>query len=123
MTIRKQFGIPENAIVVGTTAVFRFQKRLDKWMEIMHAAIDKNPNLYGIVIGAGVLENEIKAVLAIDGPVICEVILPVQYNFAPKLSSERKPDGRMVSKPMEDMFPFLSREEFLENMIIPVINE
>lgn len=69
------------------------------------------------------LENEIKAVLAIDGPVICEVILPVQYNFAPKLSSERKPDGRMVSKPMEDMFPFLSREEFLENMIIPVINE
>jgi glycosyltransferase involved in cell wall biosynthesis len=61
MTIRKQFGIPENAIVVGTTAVFRFQKRLDKWMEIMHAAIDKNPNIYGIVIGAGVLEDEIKA--------------------------------------------------------------
>ena len=69
------------------------------------------------------LEQEIKAVLAIEGPVICEVILPVQYNFAPKLSSERKPDGRMVSKPMEDMFPFLSREEFLENMIIPVMNE
>jgi len=61
MTIRKQFGIPENAIVVGTTAVFRFQKRLDKWMEIMHFAIDKNPNIYGIVIGAGVLEEEIKA--------------------------------------------------------------
>lgn len=61
MTIRKQFGIPENAIVVGTTAVFRFQKRLDKWMEIMHAAIDKNLNVYGIVIGAGVLEDEIKA--------------------------------------------------------------
>lgn len=61
MTIRKQFGIPENAIVVGTTAVFRFQKRLDKWMEIMHAAIDKNPNIYGIVIGAGVLEDEIRA--------------------------------------------------------------
>lgn len=61
MTIRKQFGIPENAIVVGTVAVFRFQKRLDKWMEIMKIAIDKNPNIYGIVIGAGVLEEEIKA--------------------------------------------------------------
>jgi glycosyltransferase involved in cell wall biosynthesis len=61
MTIRKQFGIPEDAIVVGTTAVFRFQKRLDKWMEIMQTATDKNPNIYGIVIGAGILEEEIKA--------------------------------------------------------------
>jgi acetolactate synthase I/II/III large subunit len=69
------------------------------------------------------IEAELKKVLSIKGPVICEVILPTQYNFAPKLSSERKPDGRMVSKPMEDMFPFLSREEFLENMIIPVMNE
>lgn len=65
----------------------------------------------------------LKKVLDIPGPVVCEVMLPVQYNFAPKLSSERKPDGRMVSKPLEDMFPFLSREEFLENMIIPVMNE
>lgn len=71
----------------------------------------------------GNLEKELKEVFAIEGPVICEVILPVQYNFAPKLSSEKKPDGRMVSKPMEDMFPFLSREEFLQNMIIPIINE
>ncbi len=69
------------------------------------------------------LEKEIKEVLAIKGPVICEVILPTEYNFAPKLSSERKPDGRMVSKPMEDMFPFLSREEFKENMIIPTLDE
>ena len=69
------------------------------------------------------LKKEIQAVLAMKGPVICEVILPTQYNFAPKLSSERKPDGRMVSKPMEDMYPFLSREEFLENMIITPINE
>ena len=58
---RNQFSIPENAIVVGTVAVFRFQKRLDKWMEIMKAATDINPNVYGIVIGAGVLEEEIKA--------------------------------------------------------------
>lgn len=69
------------------------------------------------------LDKQIQQVLSMSGPVICEVMLPTDYSFAPKLSSERKPDGRMVSKPMEDMFPFLSREEFLENMIIPVINE
>ena len=69
------------------------------------------------------LEHDIKGILAMKGPVICEVILPTEYNFAPKLSSERKPDGRMVSKPMEDMFPFLSREEFKQNMIIPILDE
>jgi acetolactate synthase-1/2/3 large subunit len=29
-----------------------------------------------------------------------------------------KPDSTMVSKPLEDMFPFLDRAEFLENMLI-----
>ncbi len=59
--IRQQFNIPQDAIVVGTVAVFRFQKRLDKWIEILKDAIDKNPNIYGIIIGAGILEEEIKA--------------------------------------------------------------
>lgn len=60
-TIRKQFGIPEHAILVGTVAVFRFQKRLDKWLEIMKECTEKNPNVYGIIIGAGILEEEIRA--------------------------------------------------------------
>ncbi len=64
------------------------------------------------------LNSQITAVLKMKGPVICEVILPKEYVFAPKLSSERKPDGRLVTKPMEDMFPFLDREEFNKNMII-----
>ncbi|MBF0588478.1 MAG: hypothetical protein HQL53_05060, partial [Magnetococcales bacterium] len=28
------------------------------------------------------------------------------------------PDGTIVSKPMEDLYPFLDREEFLENMVV-----
>ena len=69
------------------------------------------------------LAEQINEVLSTEGPVICEVMLPAQYFFAPKLSSERKPDGRLVTKPMEDMFPFLEREEFKENMIIEVLND
>lgn len=61
IAIRNQFDFPHDAIVVGTVAVFRFQKRLDKWIEIMKEAIDKNPNVYGVIIGAGILEEEIKA--------------------------------------------------------------
>lgn len=59
--IRQQYNIPQDALVVGTVAVFRFQKRLDKWIEILKDAIDKNPNVYGVIIGAGILEEEIKA--------------------------------------------------------------
>jgi glycosyltransferase involved in cell wall biosynthesis len=59
--IRKQYAIPEDGILVGTVAVFRFQKRLDKWLEIMKVTIDKNPNIFGIIVGAGILEPEIYA--------------------------------------------------------------
>jgi acetolactate synthase-1/2/3 large subunit len=38
--------------------------------------------------------------------------------FAPKVSSARLPDGRMVSKPLEDMSPLLDRDEFASNMIV-----
>lgn len=59
--VRKQYGIPEDALLVGTVAVFRFQKRLDKWLEIISEVIDKNSNIYGIIVGAGILEPEIYA--------------------------------------------------------------
>ncbi len=59
--IRKQYGIPEDALLIGTVAVFRFQKRLDKWLEILNESIIKNPNIYGIIVGAGILEPEIYA--------------------------------------------------------------
>ena len=29
------------------------------------------------------------------------------------------PDGRMVTAPLEDMFPFLSREELADNLLVP----
>lgn len=63
------------------------------------------------------MEAKIAAVLAVNGPVLCEVKLPADHKFMPKLSSEKRPDGTMVSKPLEDMWPFLDREEFERNMI------
>ncbi len=69
------------------------------------------------------VEAGIRKVLRSDGPIFCEVMLPHDYVYSPKLSSEKKPDGRMVSKPLEDMYPFMDREEFLSNMIVPPIEE
>jgi acetolactate synthase-1/2/3 large subunit len=55
-----------------------------------------------------------------QGPALCEVILDLEQAFAPKLTSRRLEDGRMVTAPLEDMAPFLPRVEFRENMLIPL---
>ena len=63
----------------------------------------------------------VRKTLAAAGPALCEVILDPAQPFSPKSSSRRLPDGRMVSSPLEDMAPFLPRDEFLENMLIPPV--
>jgi acetolactate synthase-1/2/3 large subunit len=65
------------------------------------------------------LIEKLSEILNNNEPEVCHVKLVLDYKFAPKLSSEKRPDGTMVSKPLEDMYPFLEREEFHENMIIP----
>ncbi len=64
---------------------------------------------------------ELCSALAADGPTVCEVMLDAEQGFEPKLTSRRLPDGRMVSSPLEDMAPFLPREELRENMIVPMM--
>ncbi len=61
----------------------------------------------------------IEEVLNREGPALCDIQMQPDQLFAPRVSSQRLPDGRMISKPLEDMYPFLTREEFLSNMIIP----
>ena len=55
-------------------------------------------------------------VLAAPGPQFCQISLNPAQVFAPKLSSRKLDDGRMVSSPLHDMAPFLSREELAENI-------
>ena len=62
------------------------------------------------------LPRVLAEVLAAPGPQFCEITLDPEQVFAPKLSSRRLEDGRMVSSPLHDMAPFLSREELAENM-------
>lgn len=57
--LKKQLRIPDDALVVGTIAVFRFQKRLAEWLEVFAAASAKHPQLYGVIVGDGPLKNEI----------------------------------------------------------------
>ena len=69
------------------------------------------------------LREEVRRVLAMEGPVLCDVrVIPDEIR-APRLSSHQKADGSFVSKPLEDLFPFLPREEFLANMIVKPLSE
>lgn len=73
---------------------------------------------YGIPYTKVTLERDIIDVvnkkMEQEGPLLCEVVVDERQNFEPKLSSKVLPDGTIVSPDIDDMFPFLSREEYEE---------
>jgi acetolactate synthase-1/2/3 large subunit len=64
------------------------------------------------------LARDVGEVLAAEGPIVCEVMTDPNVQTAPRMSSVAMPDGTMVSKPFEDLWPFLDREEFKANMTV-----
>ncbi|MBV9156668.1 MAG: thiamine pyrophosphate-binding protein [Acidobacteriaceae bacterium] len=69
------------------------------------------------------LRADVRSVLELPGPVVCDVhVIPDEIR-APRLSNYQKPDGTIVSRPLEDLWPFLPREEFLANMIVEPLPE
>lgn len=69
------------------------------------------------------LRSEVRRVVSRPGPLVCDVHMIPDEVRAPRLSSVQRPDGSFVSKPLEDLWPFLDREEFYSNMLIPVNEE
>ena len=82
-----------------------------KLAEAYGLATERIPNHEG-------MDKKIQRVLDHPGPILCEIRMSPRQTLYPKVASEVRPDGTMVSKPLEDMFPFLDRKEFLENMLI-----
>ncbi len=64
-------------------------------------------------IRAGIAET-----LAAPGPVLCRVMVRLDHKTIPKVQAMKLPDGGMVSKPLEDMWPYLPQSEVEENMRI-----
>jgi acetolactate synthase-1/2/3 large subunit len=63
------------------------------------------------------VDAKLKEVLEYDGPVICDVMTPEWQLLIPRVSSDKLPDGTLVSRNYEDMFPYLSEQELKENMV------
>lgn len=62
-------------------------------------------------------------VLKMDGPVFTEIFTDTEQVWEPKSSTKKLEDGRLVSPPLEDLAPFLPREELEKNMYIPLVEE
>lgn len=76
-----------------------------------------------VIVDQTNLRDDIRRVLSGEGPVVCDVhVIPDEVR-KPRLSSVQKEDGSFVSRPLEDLWPFLDREEFFANMLIPVLQE
>jgi len=64
------------------------------------------------------LEQRIRKVLDAPAAVVCDIRMDPRQTLYPKVASEQRADGRLVSKPLEDMYPFLERAEFMDSMLI-----
>ena len=62
------------------------------------------------------LDETIAEVLAVEGPVLCHVMLDPEQGFEPRVRSRSMPDGTIVSPALEDMYPFLDPAEVARNM-------
>lgn len=92
-----------------------------------------NPNFADVVNAYGLrhikvtrpseLSSSLDKLFADDEPCILEVICPEWQEVIPNVSALKRDDGSMVSKPLEDMYPFLERETFMREMVVKPIVE
>lgn len=64
------------------------------------------------------MKEAVEKALQIEGPVFCEIFVSTEQIFEPKSATKRLKDGKLVSPPLEDLAPFLDREELQRNMLI-----
>ena len=93
---------------------------------ISFPSLKKIAGAYGIKYSKLSSNNDLSRLVNLfntKGPIIIEVMNPPNQEIIPTASSKRLPDGRMISKPLEDMYPFLDRDVFFKNMIIDPLEE
>lgn len=69
------------------------------------------------------IERTLDTVFSTEGAFLCEIFVDPTQIFEPKSATKRLPDGTLVSPPLEDLAPFLPREELAGIMKIPQIGE
>ena len=105
LRIRREFGIPKHAPVVGTVANFSPKKAYADLLEGIELILEKNPAVWFLLVGRGPLECEIKE-KAQSLPRSQQVIFTGSRSDIPDLMSAM------------DLFVFVSLWEGLPNVLL-----
>ena len=89
---------------------FPEMKKIAEAYGIPYVSASSNPELPSVI----------EQVLSMDGYAMCEIFVDLNQKFEPKSATKRLEDGTLISPPLEDLAPFLSREELKKIMIIPM---
>jgi len=112
-TQRSYFGGPNIGCDEKTGITVPDYRKVAKAYGIKSYVIENNDNL----------RESVRKVLRGRGPAVCDIRIIPDEMRAPRVISTQRPDGSFVSKPLEDLFPFLERDEFRRNMIVKPIEE
>ena len=89
-------------------------------------SFEKIAKAFGFMYWKAINNDEMKSVvakvLAYEGPAFCEIFTDTVQVWEPKSSTKRLQDGTLVSPPLEDLAPFLDRDELKKQMFIPLID-
>lgn len=71
------------------------------------------------------LEEDIRNVLNVPGPVICEIDINKNQEIVPRITFSVKPDGRWIARPLDEMYPFIDKKGLQEDRegMLPRIRE
>ena len=132
------YDLPVKLFIWNNDGYLSIRTTQKKYFEGRFIGTDKNdgvsfPDVEKIAIAYGIkyflfsnneeLDANLHKAIDFNGPVICEVMCKKWDQVLPTLSAKKLDDGKMISKPLEDMYPFLTREEFHVNMIVKAIEE
>jgi len=66
------------------------------------------------------LDDSISNALALGSPSLIEIVLQKEETLSPKCAAMPQKDGGMLSMPLEDMSPLLTRDQLRLEMIVPI---
>lgn len=128
----KHHNLPIKIFVINNDGYLSIKMTQNNFFEGRHCGDGRNsgvslPDFVAVARAFGIeafrltdpskVDEAVQTMLAAEGPMLCEVVVDPDYIFSPKLSARKLPDGTMQSPSLEDMYPFLPRDEFERNML------
>jgi len=129
------FNLPIKTFILNNGGYLSIRNTMDKFFESRYFGTDVEsgltfPEIERIATAYKIpyfkLENsddldKMESILDTPGYALIEVICPFKQDIIPSSSAKENAEGAIVSQPLENMFPFLSEEEFKQEMIIKSI--